>query len=89
MAYKRPLWSTNLALTTWERFVDLIICYVMAKSPYMPNLGSLSHPHGLEEAPVAPYFYCSRIGVPSQNLALFAQILRQPEAIQAHKPLTA
>ena len=52
MAYKRYLWSIDLALTTLERFVDLIICYVMSKSPYMPNLGSLSHPHGLEEAPV-------------------------------------
>ena len=24
----------------------------MPFSPYLPNLGSLSHPHGLEEAPV-------------------------------------
>ena len=52
MAQKRHLWSTDLALTTLERFVDLIICYVMSPSPYMSNLGSLSHPHGLEEAPV-------------------------------------
>ena len=31
---------------------DLIICHFMSCSPYIPNLGSLSHPHGLEEAPV-------------------------------------
>ena len=46
------MWSTDLALTTLERFVDLIICYVMSKSAYMPDLGSLSHPHSLDEAPV-------------------------------------
>ena len=34
------------------RLVDQINGYVMANSPYRPNLGSLSHPHGLEEAPV-------------------------------------
>ena len=31
---------------------DLVIFYFMPYSPYLPNLGSLSHPHGLEEAPV-------------------------------------
>ena len=46
------LWTTDLALTTLERLVDLIICFVMSKGPYMFNFGSLSHPHGLEEAPV-------------------------------------
>ena len=40
MAYNRHLWSTNLALTTLDRLVD-IICYIMFKSPYMPNLGSV------------------------------------------------
>ena len=52
MAQERHLWSTHLALATLERLSDLIICYVMSNSPYKPNLGSLSHPHGLEEAPV-------------------------------------
>ena len=32
--------------------LDLIICHFMSCSPYIPNLGSLSYPHGLEEAPV-------------------------------------
>ena len=49
MAYKRHLWAIDLALTTLERFVDLIICNVMSKSHYMPNLGTLSHNHGLED----------------------------------------
>ena len=31
---------------------NLVIFYFMPYSPYLPNLGSLSHPHGLEEAPV-------------------------------------
>ena len=31
---------------------NLIIFYFMPLSPYFSNLGSLSHPHGLEEAPV-------------------------------------
>ena len=31
---------------------DLMIGHVLSSSSYMPNLGSLSHPHGLEEAPV-------------------------------------
>ena len=31
---------------------DFVIFYFMPYSPYLPNLGSLSHPHGLEEAPV-------------------------------------
>ena len=52
MAYKRHLLSNNLVLATLEMSVDLIIDSVMTNSPHMPNLGSLSHPHGLEEAPV-------------------------------------
>ena len=36
----------------WPCLVDPINSYVMANSTYMPNLVSLSHPHGLEEAPV-------------------------------------
>ena len=32
--------------------LDLIICHFISCSPYIPNLRSLSHPHGLEEAPV-------------------------------------
>ena len=31
---------------------NLIIYHFMSYSPYTPNLVSLSHPHGLEEAPV-------------------------------------
>ena len=52
MAWKRHLWSTNLVLATFLRFDDLIISYFMFYSPYLPNLGCLSHPNGLEEAPV-------------------------------------
>ena len=52
MALNRHLWSTDLALATLERLVNLIKGYVMTKGSYIPNLGSLSHPHGLEEAPV-------------------------------------
>ena len=31
---------------------DLMITHVLPSSPYMPNLGSLPHPHGIEEEPV-------------------------------------
>ena len=41
---------TGLALATLERSGDLIIGYAMANIPYKPNLGSLLHPDGLEEA---------------------------------------
>ena len=44
--------SSNMSLVTSERLDDLIIFNFMSYSPYMPNLGSLSHSHGLEEAPV-------------------------------------
>ena len=36
----------------WPWLVDPINSYVMANSSYMPSLGSLSHLHCLEEAPV-------------------------------------
>ena len=52
MAWKRHLWSTDLALVTSVRLDDLIILDFMSHVPYLPNLGTLSHPHGLEEAPV-------------------------------------
>ena len=52
MAWKRHMWSTDLALVTFLRFEDLIIFSFMSSDPYMPNLGSLSHSHGLEEVPV-------------------------------------
>ena len=39
-----------LATFKGSRSVDLIFYYVIAISPYMPNLGSISHPLGLEEA---------------------------------------
>ena len=53
MAEKRHLWSTVLALATFDMLADLIISHFLSTSPIMPNLGSLCHPHGLEEAPVA------------------------------------
>ena len=52
MAWKRYLWSTNLALVTFLRLADLIILNYMSYSPYMPNFGSPPYSHGLEEAPV-------------------------------------
>ena len=50
-----------------------IIFYIMSYRPYLPNLGSLSHPHGLEEAPVVhrhgpgwqtttTFMYCPKLG---------------------------
>ena len=55
MAQKRHLWSTVLALATLDMLAELIIGHFLSTSPIMPNLGSLFHPHGLEEeeAPVA------------------------------------
>ena len=44
--------SSNMSLVTSERLDDLIIFNFMSYSPYMPNLGSLSHSHGQEKAPV-------------------------------------
>ena len=52
MAWKRHLWSTDLALVTFLKLDDLIIFYFMSYRPYISNLGSLCHSHGLEEAPV-------------------------------------
>ena len=52
MAWKRHLWSTDLALVTFLKLDDLIIFYFMSYSPYKPNFDSLSHSHSLEEAPV-------------------------------------
>ena len=52
MACKRHLWSTNLALVTFLRLDDLINKNFMYYSPTMPNLGSISHSHVPEEAPV-------------------------------------
>ena len=52
MAWKRHLWSTDLALVTSVRLDDLIILDFMSHVPYLPNLGSIAHSHGLEEAPV-------------------------------------
>ena len=49
---KKHLWSTDLTLVTFLRLADLIIFDCLSYSPYMPNFGSLSHSHGLEEAPV-------------------------------------
>ena len=44
--------STDLAVVTFLRLADLIIIDFISYSPDMPNLGSLCHSHGLEEAPV-------------------------------------
>ena len=44
--------STDLPLDTMYMLADLIIVDFMSYSPCMPNLGSLSQSHGLEEAPV-------------------------------------
>ena len=52
MTQKRHLWYMDLGLATLERLVNHVIGYVMANSSYMPDLGSLPHPHGLEHAPV-------------------------------------
>ena len=49
MACMRHLWSADLAMVTFLRLDDLITFYVISYSPYMANLGSLSHSHGLEE----------------------------------------
>ena len=40
----------DVVLGTLDRSGNLIIGFLMANSPYMPNLGSLSHQYGLEEA---------------------------------------
>ena len=53
MAQKKHLWSTDLALVTLQMLANLIIGHFLSNSTIMPNLGSLCHPHGLEEAPVA------------------------------------
>ena len=53
MGQKRPLWSTILALATFDMLGDLIIGLFLSHSPIMPNLGSLCHPHSLEEPSVA------------------------------------
>ena len=52
MAWKRHLHLCDLALVTLLKLDDFIILYFMSYSPYIPNLGSLSHPHGPKEAPV-------------------------------------
>ena len=53
MTYKRHLWSTDLALANLQMLANLIISHFLSISSIIPNLGSLCHPHGLEEAPVA------------------------------------
>ena len=52
MAWKRHLWSTDLALVTFLSLNNLIIFNFKSYSAYMPNLSTLSHYHALEEAPV-------------------------------------
>ena len=50
MASKMHLCYSNLVLTNLERSGEVIIFKVIANSPYVPKLGSLYHPHGLQEA---------------------------------------
>ena len=50
MAQKRPLWYSNLVLVTLERLGKLIICFLMANLPYLPNFRALGISHGPEEA---------------------------------------
>ena len=52
MAQMRHLWSTKLALATMQMLIGLITWHLMSYHPHISNLGSLSHPRGLEEAPV-------------------------------------
>ena len=52
MAWKRHLWSTDLALVTFLRLADFFIFNLVSYSLYMFNLGALPRSHGLEEAPV-------------------------------------
>ena len=40
MAWKRHLWSTDLALVTYLRLANLIIFYFMSYSPNILNLDS-------------------------------------------------
>ena len=49
VTYPKPRWPNP-----WPPFIGwmTIIFYFMTYRLYLPNLGSLSHPHGLEEAPV-------------------------------------
>ena len=50
MASKRHFGYSNLVLANLKGSRDFIIGYVIANHPYVPNLGSMSHPHGLEDA---------------------------------------
>ena len=48
----RHLWYTNLILATFGRLGDLIIGFLMANLPYLPDFGPLALLRGLEDAPV-------------------------------------
>ena len=46
------LWYTNLILVTLGQFGDLIIGFLMANLPYIPDSRALAPPCSLEDAPV-------------------------------------
>ena len=46
------VWYTNLILVTFGRLSDLIIGFLMANLPCLPDFRPLALPHGLEGAPV-------------------------------------
>ena len=48
------------------RSVNPILGFLMVNYPYKPNFRSLTHPHGLEEAPVVP------IPVPGPDKKIFS-----------------
>ena len=46
------LWYTNLFLVTLGTLGNLIICFLKANVPYLPDFRSLAPPRVLEDAPV-------------------------------------
>ena len=46
------LWYTNLILVTLGRLGNLIIGFLMANVPYLPDFRPLALLHGLEDGPV-------------------------------------
>ena len=67
MAWKRYMWSTDLALVTFLRLDDLIFFYFMSYSSYVHNLNCLSHHYDLEGAPLVHRpgpAHLSEVGLP-------------------------
>ena len=46
------LWYSNLILVTLGRLADLIVGFLIANLPYLPDFRPLALPRGLEDAPV-------------------------------------